>query len=204
MDWRRSFVTTDVNPYFDSFVRWQFNTLRKLNLIQFGKRHTIYSPKDGQPCMDHDRKTGEGVAPKEYTLIKLRLLHDRQQVFKDLGDRSVSLVAATLRPETMYGQTNCFVHPEFEYGLFQSKDGSELVLCTHRAARNMYHQHLLESITPVKSVKGAELIGCQVHAPLSTHKAVFVLPMKSILANKVRLRWESYFNAWILSRALVW
>ena len=29
VDWRRSFITTDVNPYYDSFVRWQFNTLRK-------------------------------------------------------------------------------------------------------------------------------------------------------------------------------
>ena len=22
-DWRRSFITTDVNPYYDSFIRWQ-------------------------------------------------------------------------------------------------------------------------------------------------------------------------------------
>ena len=29
VDWRRSFITTDANPYYDSFVRWQFNTLRK-------------------------------------------------------------------------------------------------------------------------------------------------------------------------------
>lgn len=29
IDWRRSFITTDVNPYYDSFVRWQFNTLKK-------------------------------------------------------------------------------------------------------------------------------------------------------------------------------
>jgi leucyl-tRNA synthetase len=24
VDWRRSFITTDVNPFYDSFVRWQF------------------------------------------------------------------------------------------------------------------------------------------------------------------------------------
>ena len=24
VDWRRTFVTTDVNPFYDSFVRWQF------------------------------------------------------------------------------------------------------------------------------------------------------------------------------------
>nr|AAW26599.1 SJCHGC03690 protein [Schistosoma japonicum] len=29
VDWRRSFITTDINPYYDSFVRWQFLTLRK-------------------------------------------------------------------------------------------------------------------------------------------------------------------------------
>jgi hypothetical protein len=27
VDWRRSFITTDMNPYYDSFVRWQFWTL---------------------------------------------------------------------------------------------------------------------------------------------------------------------------------
>lgn len=29
VDWRRAFVTTDLNPYYDSFVRWQFWTLYK-------------------------------------------------------------------------------------------------------------------------------------------------------------------------------
>jgi leucyl-tRNA synthetase len=29
VDWRRAFVTTDMNPYYDSFVRWQFWTLYK-------------------------------------------------------------------------------------------------------------------------------------------------------------------------------
>uniref|UniRef100_A0AAA9S0C9 Leucine--tRNA ligase, cytoplasmic n=1 Tax=Bos taurus TaxID=9913 RepID=A0AAA9S0C9_BOVIN len=61
VDWRRSFITTDVNPYYDSFVRWQFLTLRERSRIKFGKRYTIYSPKDGQPCMDHDRQTGEDI-----------------------------------------------------------------------------------------------------------------------------------------------
>jgi len=38
------------------------------------KRYAVYSPKDGQPCADHDRATGEGVGPQEYTLIKMRAL----------------------------------------------------------------------------------------------------------------------------------
>ena len=37
-------------------------------------RHTIFSPMDNQPSMDHDRASGEGVGPQEYTLIKLRAI----------------------------------------------------------------------------------------------------------------------------------
>lgn len=73
MDWRRTFITTDTNPFFDSFVRWQFQHLKARNKIKYGKRYSIYSPKDGQPCMDHDRSIGEGVGPQEYTLIKMKL-----------------------------------------------------------------------------------------------------------------------------------
>lgn len=40
----------------------------------YGKRYTIYSARDGQPCMDHDRASGEGVGPQEYTLIKMKVL----------------------------------------------------------------------------------------------------------------------------------
>uniref|UniRef100_A0A2R8ZX34 Leucine--tRNA ligase, cytoplasmic n=1 Tax=Pan paniscus TaxID=9597 RepID=A0A2R8ZX34_PANPA len=90
VDWRRSFITTDVNPYYDSFVRWQFLTLRERNKIKFGKRYTIYSPKDGQPCMDHDRQTGEGVGPQEYTLLKLKVLEPYPSKLSGLKARNMS------------------------------------------------------------------------------------------------------------------
>lgn len=80
VDWRRTFLTTDVNPYYDSFVRWQFQHLRNRGKIMYGKRYTIYSPKDGQPCMDHDRSTGEGVGPQEYTLIKMKVLEKNEKL----------------------------------------------------------------------------------------------------------------------------
>lgn len=37
-------------------------------------RFAVFSPLDGQPCADHDRASGEGVGPQEYTLIKLEVL----------------------------------------------------------------------------------------------------------------------------------
>ncbi|KAL6545529.1 hypothetical protein OROGR_009403 [Orobanche gracilis] len=50
-DWRRSFVTTDINPYFDSFVQWQMRKLHVMGKIAKEKRYTIYSPLDGQPTL---------------------------------------------------------------------------------------------------------------------------------------------------------
>jgi leucyl-tRNA synthetase len=106
IDWRRSFLTTDANPYYDSFVRWQMNRLRELGKIKYGERYTVYSPKDKQPCMDHDRSEGEGVGPQEYTGIKIKVLEWAEEAKAELegklpADANVYMVAATLRPETM-------------------------------------------------------------------------------------------------------
>ena len=50
------------------------NTLKEIQKIYYGKKYTIYSALDKQPCADHDRSTGEGVAPQEYVGIKIKLL----------------------------------------------------------------------------------------------------------------------------------
>lgn len=65
---------------------------------------TIYSPLDKQPCLDHDRLTGENVLPQEFVLIKQLVLEPYPRVLeplKSLG-KKIYLVPATLRPETMY------------------------------------------------------------------------------------------------------
>ena len=142
IDWRRSFITTDVNPFFDSFVRWQFLHLKRLDKIKYGKRYTIYSPKDGQPCMDHDRASGEGVGPQEYTVVKIKILELPPKLV-DFKDYNVFLVAATLRPETVYGQTNCWVHPTINYIAFKTKN-NEIFVCTKRAAKDMSYQGFTE------------------------------------------------------------
>jgi len=70
-DWRRSFITTEANPYYDSFIRWQFHHLKANNKITYAKRFTIFSELDMQPCADHDRAKGEGVGVQEYVGIKI-------------------------------------------------------------------------------------------------------------------------------------
>lgn len=57
--------------------------------------------------MDHDRSEGEALGPQEYTGIKMEVLEWPEGVEKliapNVAGRKVFLVAATLRPETMYG-----------------------------------------------------------------------------------------------------
>lgn len=81
------------------------NKLYSLGKIKFGERYTIYSPKDGQPCMDHDRSEGEALGPQEYTGIKMEVVSWSEAAAKEFedkaGGRKIYLVAATLRPETM-------------------------------------------------------------------------------------------------------
>lgn len=186
VDWRRSFITTDVNPYYDSFVRWQFLTLRERNKIKFGKRYTIYSPKDGQPCMDHDRQTGEGVGPQEYTLIKLKVLEPYPSKLSGLKGKNIFLVAATLRPETMFGQTNCWIHPDVKYIGFETVNG-DIFICTQRAARNMSYQGFTKDngvVPVVKELMGEEMLGASLSAPLTSYKVIYVLPMLTIKEDK--------------------
>ncbi|KAM5168562.1 leucine--tRNA ligase, cytoplasmic [Callospermophilus lateralis] len=186
VDWRRSFITTDVNPFYDSFVRWQFLTLRERNKIKFGKRYTIYSPKDGQPCMDHDRQTGEGVGPQEYTLMKLKVLEPYPSKLSGLKGKNIFLVAATLRPETMFGQTNCWVRPDMKYIGFEIANG-DIFICTQRAARNMSYQGFTKDngvVPVVKELMGEEILGASLSAPLTSYKVIYVLPMLTIKEDK--------------------
>ncbi len=192
IDWRRSFVTTDANPYYDSFVRWQMNRLRELSKIKFGKRYTVYSPKDGQACMDHDRSSGEGVGVQQYTALKLGVKEWSGPAQKLLdgvlpNTAQVYFIPATLRPETMYGQTCCFVGPNVTYGIFQVSD-TDYYFLSERAARNLAFQGIFRQwgvFPKVADLQGSDVVGTLVNAPLSIHKAgIRILPMESVKPTK--------------------
>jgi len=186
VDWRRSFITTDVSPFYDSFVRWQFIRLKERNKIKFGKRYTIFSPLDGQPCMDHDRSSGEGVGPQEYTLIKMQVVSDLKGKISKLQGEKVFLVAATLRPETMYGQTNCWVRPDMKYVAVRLAN-KEIWICTARAARNLAYQGFMVKegeVDKVLDLIGQDIMGLALSAPLAHHKKIYTLPMLTIKEDK--------------------
>ncbi|KAL9859596.1 Leucine--tRNA ligase, cytoplasmic [Arabidopsis thaliana] len=185
-DWRRSFVTTDVNPFFDAFVRWQMRKLKALGKIVKDCRYTIFSPLDRQPCADHDRATGEGVQPQEYTLIKMEVVKPFPLKLSPLEGKRVFLAAATLRPETMYGQTNAWVLPDGKYGAYEISE-TDVFILTERSALNRAYQNF--SKNPKKpsclvELTGYDLIGLPLKSPLSVNEIIYALPMSTILTNK--------------------
>jgi leucyl-tRNA synthetase len=185
-DWRRSFVTTDMNPFYDAFVRWQMRKLKKMGKVVKDMRYTIYSPLDGQPCADHDRATGEGVLPQEYVLIKMEVIPPFPHKLRVLEGKNVYLAAATLRPETMYGQTNCWVLPDGKYGAFEIND-TDVFILTARSALNLAYQKLSrvpEKPTCLAELSGNDLIGLPLKSPLSFNEIIFALPMLTILTDK--------------------
>ncbi|XP_064483377.1 leucine--tRNA ligase, cytoplasmic-like [Ornithodoros turicata] len=186
VDWRRSFITTDANPFYDSFIRWQFLRLKERDKIKFGKRYTIFSPKDNQPCMDHDRSTGEGVGPQEYTLIKMKAIEPFPEKLKSLSGRNVFLVAATLRPETMYGQTNCWVRPDMNYVAFELANG-DVFVSTLRAALNMSYQGFTKEngkVDVLLNLTGQDIMGLPLRSPLTSYNVIYTLPMLTIKEDK--------------------
>jgi len=159
VDWRRSFLTTEMNPPYDAFVRWQFRRLQEGGYVRIAKHPVIWCPKDQAPIGDHDRLEGEGETPQAFTLLKFLLADGRV------------LVAATLRPETVYGQTNIWVDPSAEY-VVARVDGERWIL-NSLAATKLGEQGKTLSIE--STIRGADLIGQEGIAP-AINRAIPVLP----------------------------
>jgi leucyl-tRNA synthetase len=186
VDWRRAFITTDVNPFYDSFIKWQFEVLRRAGKVVKDKRYAVFSPLDKQPCADHDRASGEGVGPQEYVLIKMKVLELTGILSALENEGPVYLLAATLRPETMYGQTNCWALPDGQYGAYRGLN-NEVYIMTDRSAFNLCYQDLMPETGKVEkllSFHGEDLLGTPVSSPRCPHERIYVLPLLTILTNK--------------------
>ncbi|GMI40858.1 hypothetical protein TeGR_g10626 [Tetraparma gracilis] len=187
VDWRRSFITTATNPFYDRFIRWQFDVLREKGKVKFGKRNNIWSLLDKQVCADHDRSEGEGVGPQEYTIIKLKVL-EFTGALAPLADRAgkVFLAPATLRPETMYGQTNCFALPEGEYGAYEMNTGDVFII-SERSAKGFACQGYTDDFGVTKcllKLTGMDLMGLPLSAPHAKYERVYTLPLLTISMGK--------------------
>ena len=145
IDWRRDFITTDLNPHYDQFIRWQFRKLRKRKYVLKGKFPVVWDPVENCPVGDHARIEGEGETPQEYVLVKHKL-------------GSKWIVTATLRPDTIMGITNLYVNPESV--LVEAKVNNEQWIISEKTAQELTFQD--KKIKTIRKIKGIDLIGKKV------------------------------------------
>ncbi len=96
IDWRRKFNTGE--KLYNKFVSWQFRRLKKKGYLVQGKHPVLFSPDMGNPVGEDDIKDGDTdpVKIEEFYLVKFKY-------------QDGYLVAATLRPETIFGVTNVWI-----------------------------------------------------------------------------------------------
>jgi leucyl-tRNA synthetase len=152
VDWRREFTT--VMPTFQKFIEWQYKNLKEKGYVTRGTHPVVWCPKDKSPTGDHDRQSGEGVTPEEYTLIKYRL------------DDGTILPAATFRPETIYGITNIWINPDATY--VQATVNKECWIISKEAAEKLAEQERKVEVN--REFLGKELIGRTFENPVTKLK----------------------------------
>ncbi|MDR0372824.1 MAG: leucine--tRNA ligase [Nitrososphaerota archaeon] len=149
VDWRREFTTTMLA--FQKFIEWQYANLKEKGYVTRGTHPVVWCPKDQSPTGDHDRQSGEGVTPEEYTLIKYRL------------DDGRVLPAATFRPETVYGITNMWINPDVTY--VEADVNGEIWIISQQAAEKLKEQK--HNVTVRCDFLGKELIGKSFTNPIT-------------------------------------
>jgi leucyl-tRNA synthetase len=156
IDWRREFTTNDER--YSKFISWQYETLKDRGLLEKGLHPVNYCTNEQQPVTHHDILEGEDAEFQEFTLITFE------------SDEAV-FPMATLRPETVRGVTNAFVHPDAEYA-YADVDG-ETWLVSSQAVEKLRLQ--ARDVEEVERVPGDELVGERVSNPI-TDEEIVLLP----------------------------
>ncbi len=153
IDWRRFFTTGD--RHYNAFVRWQYLRLREKGYVVKGRHAVFYCTSCGNPVTTDDIRSGDEyeIGMSEYALIKMR--------FSDGW-----LVAATLRPETVFGIVNTWINPEETY-VKAEVDGETWYAAEKFAKKYSDQDH---KVKVVETFKGSRLIGGEVEVPIVGRK----------------------------------
>ena len=167
IDWRRKFTTMD--PAFQKFIEWQYNTLFDKGLIVKGSHPVKWCPHDNNPVEDHDILRGEEATIVEYTLIKFR---HKDTIFP----------CATLRPETVYGVTNLWLNPDVSYvKLKMEKDElEEYWIVSKEAYRKLTFTDW--KVEFIEELNSKDLIGLKLKNP-ATDNTIQILPAPFVRGN---------------------
>lgn len=131
IDWRFKF--TSAEPAYGDFVQWQFRRLNSRGYIKQGSYPILYSMDDENAVGEDDIADGDidKVSVEEFTAVKFK-------------GESYSIVAASVRPETIFGITNLWVNMEAPYVLCLMDD--EKIVVSKASAEKLRRQHINFSI----------------------------------------------------------
>ena len=166
IDTHRQFTTGDLE--YNKFIEWQYKHLIEKNLIVKGEYPILW-------CQDDKNAVGEDdiidadvnkVEVQEFVALKFSLGGD-------------FMIAGTFRPETIYGATNLWIHPDAEYK--RIKINNEIWIVSKLAAEKLKQQNHQYEELEVK--KGSDFIGLDAYAPRIVDRPLPVLPAKFIDPN---------------------
>ena len=160
VDWRRKFVTTQLTPTFSKFIEWQYRKLHAMGYVIQDSHPVIWCPRCGSPTGEHDRLEGDDARIVDFILIKFYV-----------PEIDAYLVPGTLRPETTFGVTNIFLHPEADY-VIAKVDGQKLIFAEKDLPKFQEQEHTVEE---VKDIDVLNLFGKYAENPM-TGKKVIILP----------------------------
>jgi leucyl-tRNA synthetase len=143
---------TTVDDDYRAFVSWQMRSLRALGYIGQGEYFAAVCPVCGPLAVDPsetDLSSGGDAETVHFVLVPFRL------------DDGRTLLAATLRPETVLGVTNVWLAPGSDLVVWHR--GAEEFLVTRSGAERLVEQHggRIGHVAPSDG-----LIGRSVRAPL--------------------------------------
>ena len=98
------------------------------------------------------------------------------EVVEEMKGEKLFLVAPTLRHETRYGQTNCWVRPDMKYVAVRLAN-KEVWISTAIAARNMSYQELMASegvVDTIMELVGQDTMGLALSAPLAQQEDLHI------------------------------
>ncbi len=163
-DWDR--FTSTSQPDYEKFIQWQFLKLQKKDLLTQKLYFATACLNCGPVAVDAsetDISKGGNAEKTEYTLLKFKM------------DDGSYLVAATLRPETIFGQTNLWMNPDAKYVQIQvgNKQQSEQWILSSECASKIIYQK--ENIIIESDINPKDLIGKSVLAP-GVNRTVPIFP----------------------------
>jgi leucyl-tRNA synthetase len=161
-DFRRFTVTT--YPDYQKFIEWQFKKLKEKELLVQKPYFATACVKCGPVAVDPsemDLSKGGNAEKQEFTIIKLNFEKENQFI-----------LIATLRPETIYGQTNIWISPEDEY--VKIKYGDEIWIASIDFYEKIKYQ-IDDVILLDEKIKGKELLGRVVKPPI-IDREIIILP----------------------------